>query len=178
MKSVQRFLGPARGGRDCSTPGMRSDVTDSAKGSGLLVRYLGHQPFSAENIPLVHLPRPDFSCILGTTNSHSRSRRRMCGSNCAISWGALMKVGVHTVVFRGRPERAQMQLVGDIKGSRVLRFDDTPGAARYFLGGKLKDVTNPPYSPRPPLSSRYLMLDIYSMTTSRRRSGSGSPPAA
>lgn len=51
-----------------------------------------------------------------------------------------MEVGVHTVVFGGRPKRADMQLVGGIKGSQVLRFDEIAGFAYYFLGDKLKDV--------------------------------------
>ena len=55
-----------------------------------------------------------------------------------------MEVGVHTVVFGGRPRRAEMQLVGGVKGSQVLTFDEIAWWANSLLGDKLKDVPNAP----------------------------------
>ena len=64
-----------------------------------------------------------------------------------------MEVGVHTVVFGGRPESEDMQLVGGIKGSQVLKFDQIAGLANYLLGSKLKDVLAPPVLLVPPLAA-------------------------
>ena len=55
-----------------------------------------------------------------------------------------MEEGVHTVVFGGRPRRADMQLVGGIKGSLVLSFDLIAWLAHYLLQDKLKDVPKAP----------------------------------
>lgn len=56
IKSVQEFLGPVRRDGDYFTPIMRSDVTESAKSSGLVESYSGHQPFTSDNIVLVCPP--------------------------------------------------------------------------------------------------------------------------
>ena len=52
---------------------------------------------------------------------------------------------MHTVVFGGRPRRADMQLVGGVKGSEVLTFDQIARLAHNFLQDKLKDVPKAPF---------------------------------
>ena len=62
-------------------------------------------------------------------------------------------MGVHTVVFGGRPKGGEMQLVGGIKGSQVLRFDEIAGYVYLFLRDKVKEVPPPlpPFFFRPPI---------------------------
>lgn len=64
IKSVKEFLGPVRRDGDYFTPIMRSDVTESARSSGLVGSYSGHQPFTPENIVLVRTPPLTFAKLL------------------------------------------------------------------------------------------------------------------
>lgn len=85
IKSVQEYLGPVHRDGDYFTPIMRNDVMDSAKVFGLPGNYSGPQPFSTENIVLVRLPRPNFQCVLGTANTHSRSRQASAAARALSS---------------------------------------------------------------------------------------------
>ena len=85
IKSVQEFLGPVHRDGDYFTSITRSDVMDSAKSVGLPGNYSGPQPFATENIVLVRLPRPNFQCVLGTANTHSRSRQASAAARALSS---------------------------------------------------------------------------------------------
>lgn len=57
----------------------------------------------------------------------------LCGSTCALAAEALTASGARSIAFGGRPRPGPMQLVGGIKGSQVLDFDEII----YFLSSFL-----------------------------------------